>query len=535
MFKNLCKKSLFLLYITIASVLFAQENKTAQIDKSLQNNFIIIESVQPHELNPQITSYASDAQLLTGLYEGLFTYNPITLEPQYAIATDFKISRDKKRWIFTLNENARFSNGEKITAEHVRASWLQLLATPQAPYASLLDVIKGAEEFRNGKCTENEVCIFAKDEKTLSLSLVKPANYLPKLLCHSAFSIIHRNPTVYSGPFSLEDMDQISYVLKKNPYYWDAENTPLEAITILQCDDENENAYYFNTGMVDWLNAPVNTEKLLNKKAFLYNGEFATSYLFFKDSKAKSIKGNKGSSTSVWDYVEFRQALLEAIPWEQLRTGYGIPASTLVYPLTGYPEVEGFYYTDLEEAKRLMSAARKKHGIPEDTKLPLVMEVSEKAFSEEKLNLFRDCWSELGIDFQVKAIPPYQYLANVDKSNSDILCYTWIGDFADPLAFLELFRTGSTLNPSGWSNKKFDDLLEQAAQVSEQERYNLLAQAEGILLDSYEIIPLYHPVIYNIINLQEVGGWATNAFDIHPLKYLFRKAPAAATGNIVKK
>src|SRR5574344_609358 len=116
----------------------SEENlQTENIDKSLQKNFVILENIANHTLNPHITSLWSDSQILTGLYEGLFSYDPISLEPCFAIAKEYKISRDKKRWTFTLRDDAFFSNGEKITANDVKKSWIKLLATPTVPYASL--------------------------------------------------------------------------------------------------------------------------------------------------------------------------------------------------------------------------------------------------------------------------------------------------------------------------------------------------------------------------------------------------------------
>ena len=187
----------------LGTVLYAQEEE----DLSLKR-LTVIESMHPHELNPHITSYSSDAQLLSGLFEGLFTYDPVNLNPVYAIATDYRISRDKKRWTFTINPNACFDNGEKITAMSVRDSWLKLLSTPGAPYASLLDVISGAQAFRNGLCGEEQVGIYANSEESLSIHLEKPANYLPKLLCHSAFSVVYKESGVYSGPFSLVQTEE---------------------------------------------------------------------------------------------------------------------------------------------------------------------------------------------------------------------------------------------------------------------------------------------------------------------------------------
>ena len=166
------KKCLIFTAILFFSTLLFADNLT---------KFSIIESIREHDLNPQTTSYASDAQLLTGLYEGLFSYDPVNLNPTYAIATDYRISRDKKRWTFTICSDACYSNGEKITAKDVRDSWLRLLSTPGAPYASLLDVIVGAEAYRLGKCSQDDVAIYANSDESLSQELKEKygENYKP--------------------------------------------------------------------------------------------------------------------------------------------------------------------------------------------------------------------------------------------------------------------------------------------------------------------------------------------------------------------
>ena len=89
------------------------------------------------------------------------------------------------------------------------------------------------------------------------------------------------------------------------------------------------------------------------------------------------------------------------------------------------------------------------------------------------------------------------------------------------------------MNDSGWSSKEFDDLLEQAATVNDYERYQLLGKAEDLLLSSGMVLPIYRTVTVNIINTEEVGGWASNAFDIHPLKYLYKRQVKSKLPNVV--
>ena len=514
------KKNFFLLVLSVFllnGTLFAQEQEEYEYLK----NFTIIEPVHPHDFNPQTTSYSSDAQILTGLFEGLFTYDPVSLSPLYAVAKDYRISRDKKKWTFTINPDAYFSNGDKITAQSVRNSWLKLLSTPNAPYASLLDVIKGASDYRNGKISAEDVGIYANSEDSLSIHLEKPANYLPRLLCHSAFSIVHENPYVFSGAFCLTETGQNYYKLEKNQYYWDKGSVNLEEIYFYQSDDAAENTFYFNTGIADWITGNADTASLLNKNAFSLSSEFATSYFFFK------VTGEP------WNHVEFRAAIMEAVPWEVLRKDYYVPATTFVYPLSGYPQVDGYSYSDVLEAKNMMKEAREKYGFSEDEVIPLVFEITENSVSGERLTAFSDALAELGVELIVKQKKPYEYYEGVAASDSNMFLYTWIGDFADPLAFLELFRGDSTLNDSKWKNEEYDSLIDQAAEVSDTERYKLLAQAENLLLDECLVLPIQHPVIYNIIDKNAVGGWSENAFDIHPLKYLYKKVEKTTVPNVV--
>ena len=224
---------------------------------------------------------------------------------------------------------------------------------------------------------------------------------------------------------------------------------------------------------------------------------------------------------------------MEAIPWEELRKDYYVPAQTLVYPLSGYPEINGYAYTDAEEAKNLMEAAREKYGIEKDKTLVLLFEMPENSVSSERLALLSDAWAPLGVELQIRTKKAQEYYGYVRDSNADLFIYTWIGDFADPLAFLELFRGDSTLNDSLWKNQDFDRLLNEAAEANDEDRYKLLGQAETILMDSCMVIPVHHPVITNIIDKNVCGGWTENAFDIHPLKYLYKKVEKTTVPNVV--
>ena len=500
-------------------------------DKEEQKNFVVIESVTTHEFNPHKTAISNDNDILVNVYEGLFTANPVSLDPQFAIAVDYKISRDKKRWQITIRDDAKFSNGEKITAEDVRYSWLTLLETENAPYASLLDIIRGAKEYREGKGSKEDVGIYAIEDNKLNIYLNSPTNYLPNILCHPSFAIINKDPTVFSGAYTISEVTENKTVLTKNPNYWDAKNVIIENVTFLQSNNMEENTAMFNNGDAQWVTGFIVPDKILDKDAIQVSAQYGISFFFFKDSKSNPKKKESGS---VWDLKEFRLALLEATPWEQIRSGESVPATTFVYQLNGYPTVSGYDFTDPLEAKFKMTEAREKYNVPEDEILPLVFEITKGSISEQDKQAFIDAYGPLGVEVSFRELPSALYFDHVRKSDADVFLYSWIGDFSDPLTFLELFHGGSTMNESGWQNDEYDRLIEEAAQVSSADRYKLLAEAETLLLDEGMILPISHPISLNTIDPKEIGGWYPNAFDVHLFKYMYIKKETFNIPNLVR-
>ncbi|HAH63372.1 MAG TPA: peptide ABC transporter substrate-binding protein, partial [Treponema sp.] len=155
-------------------------------------------------------------------------------------------------------------------------------------------------------------------------------------------------------------------------------------------------------GSADWVTGNADVQKLLNKNVIQLNAEFATEYLFFKCR-----------NDSIWNNPAFRTALLEAVPWDKLREKSFVKATTLVYPLSGYPQVEGYSYTDADEAASLMKDAREKAGISADEKIPLVFAITDTDFMKERAQLFIDAWTPLGIDVQIQKTPVERYLSSI--------------------------------------------------------------------------------------------------------------------------
>ena len=495
--------------------------KTDEIDESIQRELVIFHSMANLNLNPHTSAYVSEAQILNGVYEGLFSYNAATLEPDNALAQDFRISRDKLRWTFTIREGAKSSSGKEITAQTVKESWLNLIANKGAYYSSLLDVIKGAREYRLSNGRREDVAIYASGSK-LSVELTKPTSHLNKILCHHAFAAVPEDSSA-SGAYCIESATPFKLVLKKNPNYWNAEQTRVPSIVVHFTDDTDAQSHAFNTGAADWIDGAGEIKKILDKKSIQLSAEFGTEYLFFKND------------SPFWSRPDFRNAVLTAIPWKQLRDGSMFPAETLVCPSAGYQSPEGLNYTDIEEAKMMLEAAKQKAGVSSE-KIELTFAIPDAEYISNRAELLRGSLEEIGVELKTVKIPMQFYLTSIASTKADLFLYTWVGDFSDPLAFLELFRGNSSMNDSHWKNDEFDALLDQAAFTNDsKERNLLLAKAEDILLASGEVVPISHPVTCNIIDLDSVGGWVSNAMDIHPFKALYFKKSQAKYKNVAKK
>lgn len=490
----------------------------------LQRTFVICSPAYHLDLNPHTSTYTNEAQIINALQEGLFCYDPKTLDPVPALASSYRISRDKKRWTFTIRDNARFSDGTVITAQSVIDSWLMLQRTADAPYASLLDCVKGMKEYRLGKSEAADVGLKARDS-TLTVTLTSPTAYLPRLLCHHAFSVFKGDLSIFSGAYTVKSLDEKTLVLAKNDNYWDKQNVALGEIQIILSDNRDENSWMFNTGRADWIMSSFNTDTLLNKNAVRISAIFGTTYLFFT------------CRNPIWDNAEFRNALLTAVPWDSLRKDNLIQATTLVYPLSGYPQVEGLSDYNEDDALEMMEEARKNAGIDQDKKLEITFGIADNEYMKSLAQILKDAWQPLGVELVPFKINENQYLSSVPYLNYDIFSYSWIGDFADPVAFLELFREGSTLNQTKWHNLGFTEKMQQAdSETNAAERYKILAQAEQILLDDGVVMPISHSISLHAINLRQAGGWYTNALDIHPFKYIYIKEYQEETApNIVMR
>jgi peptide/nickel transport system substrate-binding protein/oligopeptide transport system substrate-binding protein len=470
------------------------------------------------ELDFRKSYLASEAQIFTALYEGLFSYHPVTLEPVLAAASSWQLSADKKVWTFTIRRNARFWNGDPLRAEHFRSSWLSMLdPSRETPYSSLFDIIEGARDYRLGKLTDSsKVGIIAQSDTVLVVRLNAPAAFFPSMLCHHSFSPIHPSmldvgdwsAPIANGPFYVTEKDEGTLTLTKNELYWDAERVSLKKITLRLTDDEEESAALWNSGEARWIAGSVDLDALSDRSGIMVNPMFATHYYYIR-------------STGPWKDHRLRRALSLVLPWEEIRKNYYLPAKTLIYPISGYPEIVGIESGDEEEAQTLLEEA----GYPKGVGLPeLVIRITPSEDQDRIAKLMASAWMNLGIPVKLDVVPYNRYFASLKGADYNVGSTTWIGDFADPYTFLQMWRRDSNLNDARNDDEDYEGLMERSMYEEGEARFDTLAEAEQLLLDRGAVLPVSFSPALNVIDTDEIEGWFPNAMDIHPFKYFRFKA-----------
>lgn len=495
-------------------------------------------------------SYLQDFRVTYAIREGLYSPTGPQFEPEPAGATHVDISPDKTVYTFHLRPNAKWSNGDPVTAHDYVFSWFRLLEDP-GEYTYLFYCIKGAEEYEKsvkalpkfGVPDRSGVGIEALDDLTLRVTLKQPLTYLLDLVAFPTFYPRHaksmepfavyedeanrkgrilayrnqyvRPPAVVTnGPFKLVEWKFKRYVrLEKNEHYWDVDNVKLDVIDNIVNDNVLSQYLQFAAKAVDWvaeLPADISPElRAEGVKELQSCTAFGTFFLtlYCKPELPQSVLG--GAKNPLAD-VRVRQALALAIDKKFItdritRMGEAV-ATTYVPPgtLPGYTSLPGME-RDVERARALLAEAGYPggRGFP---KLPILYN-SENTTRGRIVQALQQQWKrDLGIDLEIEAIEGKIFRQRVSGKEYAIATVAWFGDYPDVSTFTEKYRSNSLQNDSAWEVPEYDALLEAAAaQTDPATRFKLLAEAEAMINTQFPIIPIYHYVNAALVSDRMTG------------------------------
>ncbi|MDA3811378.1 MAG: peptide ABC transporter substrate-binding protein, partial [Spirochaetaceae bacterium] len=446
-----------------------------------------------------------------------------------AAAESWEVSEDGLNYRFILRKNLKYSNGDQITAAHFRDSWLKLMSPDSGnDYGSLLNIIKNGKLYREGKASASDVQIIAESDRVLLINLNQKAPHLTKILCHHSFAPIHpslldkknwnEKNIIVNGPYIFSEKNENYILFEKNENYWDKENVSIEKVKIEFSNEPLENSLLFNRDKIDWLTDRFDIKTLNINEAIVLNPQFSTTYLFFSNKN------------EVWQNGNVRKALALLLPWEEIRSSQMMPGSTLIPAIPYYPAAEGIKNQNLEQAMLLL----KQEGYEKGKGLPPIkirMPVSDDMSRIGEL--MKNIWEEnLGVEVSIESVNYPHYYNALKGDDYTIGALTWIGDYADPMTFLEMWLRSSSLNDAAYSNIEYDKKISDSSAGDFGERYKIMSEAETMLLDSAQVMPLGHSPAINIIDLRFIDGWYPNVLDIHPFKYLKFKSGFSIPGTV---
>lgn len=470
------------------------------------------------QLNPIHSYTTTEAQIYTAIYEGLVVYDPLTLEPQPGVAERWEVSDDRRTYTFYLRDDAKYWNGDRVSAQDFRETWLKLLRPDtEAAYASLFDIIEGAQAYRNGDSTDREsVGIRARSAGVLEVTLEHPASHFLRVLCHHSFVVVHpdlleietwQEPTeiIGNGPFVINDASDDEMVLARNESYWDSDRIELDTLRFVFSDDYLGITEQFNIGEIQWVRGAIDIPTVRYQDTIVVNPLFATTYYQFN------------AASTPFDDWRIRRALALLIPWGAVRDEaiQFLPSANLVPSIPYYPDVEGILERDEERAVELIEAA----GIEQVPDFTITIPGGEE--NQRVAGLMKDAWEPvLGNSIAIEQVLYPEYFDLIEDEQYTVGTVSWIGDFADPLTFLEMWTSGSNLNNSAYSNREYDSIVRKAMEQSGVGRYETLAEAEELLLWDAIVLPISHSPAINLIDLTRVDGWYPNPLDVHPFKFI---------------
>lgn len=491
---------------------------------------------EPQTLDPHLARAVPASHILRDLYEGLTAETPDgRIAP--GVAERWDLDGDGRVYTFHLRRDGRWSNGDPLTAGDFAWSFRRSVDPATASQtAYILRPIRGVAEILAGQAPVDSLGVEAVDDHTLRIELNNPTPYLLALLSHPSTFPVHRPSVeahsdrftrpgnlVSNGAFYLEDWTVRSRIgLRRNPEYWNADEVILDQVIYYPFEDRSSSLKQFRSGNLHWTSdVPANQYEWLSEH---YADELAVtpwlgSYFFgFNLTREPFI-----------DSPQLRRALVLAVDRGILTakvTRFGeLPSFTLVPPGIGdyvspAPEWAGRTQAEREaEARRLYADAGYSDARPLRVQLRYNTSDNHKKLALAVASMWRQV---LGVQTELINEEWKVFLQNrQQKVLTQVFRSGWIGDYADPYTFLEMFRTGHGQNDYGYSDSLYDSLLEQVAgEGIPARRRRLMQEAERVLLESAPIIPLYTYVTRRLVD-PHLQGWASNVMDHHYSKHMY--------------
>ena len=465
-------------------------------------------------LDPALNTAIDGGTVLSNTFEGLCR----TDEKDKAIkggAESWNVSEDGLTYIFNLRKDAKWSNGDKVTAQDYEYAWKRVL-NPEtgSEYAYQMYYIEGAEAYNTGKGSVDDVAVKALDDYTLEVKLHSPTSYFLELTAFPCYFPVNKKVVesdsnwatkvdtyVSNGPFKMTEWKQKdSLVLERNNEYYNKDKVKLDKLVMKMVTEDTSAYASFQAGDFDVIDTvpSAQIESGLADGSFTKYPNLGTYFLVV------NVNGENTSDDvkKVLSDSKVRKALNLAINRDAIvknvTKGGQVPAYS--YVPEGIPSTDGKDFAnkkyfkssgDVKEAKKLLEEAGYKDGKGFPT---ITLLYNQEGDHGNIMQAIANMWKEnLGINVSLSQQEWKVFQSTRSEKKYQIARHGWSGDYVDPMTFLEMWTSTSTLNEAGFSNNEYDALIKDAIKEQDtKKREEILHKAEDILMDEMPVIPIYY-------------------------------------------
>lgn len=484
--------------------------KTVDAAKTISLNA----GMEPTGLNTLTSTYAIEFSLFKHMYENLVTLDDDdNTVPGAAESWDY--DEDTLTYTFHLRKDGVWTNGDPVTAKDFEFAWSQALNPDVASdYAYFLYFIKNAEKYFNGEVAWDEVGVKVVDDYTLEVTMEQPTPYALFLFSFGTLAPINQRfyeavgADLYSteaqyfctnGPFALTEWshnDKI--VMQKNDAWHGAADVEVEEIDWKIITDANAALSSFLAGDLDMVG--LGTGELIKQAeaagATIQSYTDGTSFYIYFNNNDQYLSN-----------VNLRRALFNAIDeqkeidtvWQndnEPMTSFTAPGVSATDGTSFAGKVGELYAPsrDQEKAKEYLATALSELGCTVDElSAHLSIDCGDSATSIAEASFYQEQWRQvLGIEVTVNSMITKQGSQNRKTGNYVMSITGWGPDYNDPNTFLDLWVTDGGNNQTGFSNERYDELIDLAATETDLEkRESYFIECEQIIADQLPIGPAY--------------------------------------------
>ena len=480
----------------------------------------------PTTLDPTKGQSIGDNEIQHAVTEGLTRNTAGDIKP--GIAESWDESEDGLTYTFHLRKDAKWSDGEPITAADFEYSWKRLVNPETAsPYAFIGDCLKNGQAIEQGNMDVEELGVKAVDDTTLEVTLEHPTSYFLSLIGSSGQfaplrqDIVEKYGTdfaatseknVYSGPFVMTSSEDNVWTFAKNDNYWDKDSINLDKCELNYVENPDTQLSMYEAGDLDYVQVPTAYVSDYKDKADVFaNGNVDFCYINSKSDNP--VLGNKNfrlalnyalnrndynKLANADTYTAFNGLVFPGLQAKGTTYGEAYDLNSYSYPLDG----------DQDKATEYLNAAMQELGIANASDITVEVVTTDADSSKRIVETLQEQWQNaLGINVKIRQVTYADIYGKVFPEHDYEIGYGgWGSDYDDPYSYLELFKSDSSYNYSQYENPEVDQLLIASQDEPDTDkRMDELNQAEQDILADGAFVPLQARNIYYMLDDDTTG------------------------------